>query len=191
MKRNTTGQWDSDDQAAVHNMASVYVAASNDVWLVLLSAAAPDAQVTYAYMLFFNNAKALNKNYDGTRDGLPPMARTTIDAAFGKVPSSFKVFGLTTHQHRLGTGVTVAKSSGISDAGNSLFINTDWEHPALFRLPDDQPLLFGEGEGLRWSCEYNNTTGNYVKFGESGLTDEMCIIWGYYYPSGGFQVYWN
>ena len=37
-------------------------------------------------------------------------------------------------------------------------------------------------------CSYNNTTSSYIKFGESALSNEMCIIWGYYYPSQGFQV---
>jgi photosystem II stability/assembly factor-like uncharacterized protein len=34
MKRDSGGQWTSDNQAAVRSMNSVYVAAPNDVWLV-------------------------------------------------------------------------------------------------------------------------------------------------------------
>ena len=158
---------------------------------VVLSPARPDEQVQYADMLFFNNTKTLNKNYDGIASGLPPRAETTIDPAFAVVQTGFNVFAITTHQHHLGTSIGVAKAAKSGSPGTPLFTNTDWQHPALYRFPDDQPLTFQLGEGLRWECSYNNTTDNHVKFGESGLTDEMCIVWGYYYPSSGFQIYWN
>ena len=158
---------------------------------VILTPAKPGAQVVYADMLFVANVSAFSKSYDGQRAGLPPMKKTTIDAAFATVNDKLKVFGLTTHQHRRGVGVTVAKSTGNNDPGTNLFTNTDWSHPELFRLPDDKPLTFQKGEGLRFVCTYDNPTGDYVRFGDSAETDEMCIIWGYYYPSIGFQLSWK
>lgn len=158
---------------------------------VLLTPAPKGAQVVYADMIFANAYKALNKKYDGKDTGLPPMQETTVDPTFASVSKSFKVFALTSHQHRLGTSVTVAKSKGVSDMGTQLFENKDWSHPALHRLPDDSPLTFQTGEGLRWVCRYNNTSGSYVRFGQSAQTDEMCIVWAYYYPSAGFKIAWN
>ena len=158
---------------------------------VYLTPAAPSSQVQYADMLFYNNTKGLSKAYDGRSPGLPPNTKTTISPSFGVVSDSFKIFGLTTHQHRFGTGVTVLKAAGSQDPGTPLFTNTDWQHPSLFRLPDAEPLTFKSGEGLRWVCSYDNTSSQYVRFGPSGVTDEMCIIWGYYYPSAGFQPLWN
>jgi hypothetical protein len=158
---------------------------------VYLTPATPNSSVQYADMLFFNNTKGLDKSYDGIGVGLPPMANTTIDPSYGAVNPKLNVFGLTTHQHHLGTGISVYKASGPSDPGTLLFTNTDWQHPALYRLPDDAPLTFPDGGGLRWICSYDNTTTSYVEFGQSALTNEMCITWGYYYPSIGFQVVWN
>jgi hypothetical protein len=158
---------------------------------VFLTPAPPSTQVQYADMLFFNNTVGLDKSYDGMQSGLPPMTTTTIDPGFYTVRPDFKVFGLTTHEHHLGTGVTVSKSTSASDPGTPIFTNTDWQHPQLFRFPDAQPMTFATGEGLRWVCSYNNTSTTYVKFGESATKNEMCILWGYYYPSAGFQIYSN
>jgi hypothetical protein len=158
---------------------------------VILTPTRQSEGVLYADMLFFNNTRGLGKNYDGKSSGLPPGRKTTVDPAFATVNEKLKVFGIATHQHRFGTGIEVSQSTGAGDPGTHLFTNTDWSHPPLFRLPDDKPLLFQKGQGLRWVCSYDNTSGEYVKFGQSADTDEMCIIWGYYYPSIGLQLYWN
>ena len=154
---------------------------------------APDnaGQMQYADMFFYSNTRGLGKNFDGKGTGLPPMTTTALAPDFMTVPTSFKVFGITSHQHRLGVGISVAKATSASDMGTPLFNNTDWQHPALYRLPDEAPMTFAKNEGLRWICTYNNTTSGYVNFGESGLNDEMCMIWGYYYPSTGFKVQFN
>lgn len=158
---------------------------------VQLTPADPGAKVTYADMLFFSNQRAIDKSYDGKSAGLPPGKQTTIDPAFSTVAEGLNVFGITTHQHRLGKSVVVAKSTAADKPGTELFTNTNWSHPELFRLPDDKPLTFQKGEGLRWVCSYDNTSTRYVRFGQSAETDEMCIIWGYYYPAIGLQIYWN
>lgn len=158
---------------------------------VYLTPTAPNDSLQRADMMFLNNTKGLNRKYDGMSSGLPPLTKTTIDAAFTPVDSDAKIFALTTHQHHLGTSVTAAKSTSVSDVGTTLLTNTDWEHPALYRLPDSSPLTFKNDEGLRWVCSYDNTTNNYVKFGQSAKTDEMCIIWAYYYPSSGFRISWQ
>ncbi len=51
----------------------------------------------------------------------------------------------------------------------------------------DPPLEFDSGEGLRWTCTYENPTTNAVAFGLSA-EDEMCFLWGYYYPGPGIDV---
>jgi hypothetical protein len=157
----------------------------------LTPATEPADKLQYADMFFFNNTRGLGKTYDGKNSGLPPMATTTVDPDFATLRSDFKVFGITTHQHRHGIGISVAKSTSATQQGTHLFTNSDWQHPDLYRLPDEQPMTFKSGEGLRWVCSYNNTSSNYLRFGESGLDDEMCIIWGYYYPSAGLQLVWH
>jgi hypothetical protein len=159
---------------------------------IILTPARPGATTQEADMIFLNAVTQIDtKSYDGQRNGIPPSRVTTIDPGFWALPDDMlgsKVFGLTSHQHRLGSKFVIYKSTGPMDTGTELYQNTDWEHPPLLLYPDDKPLTFNAGEGFRWLCTYNNTTTSYVKFGQSAQTNEMCILWAYYYPSQGFRV---
>lgn len=161
---------------------------------VLLRVAPAGAETTKADMLFYASVTALNKSYDGKARGLPPGKVTTLaPAGFHAPREGIKLFGLTSHQHRMGTEFVISKSTGRDDPGQELFRNTDWAHPPLLRFPDDQLLTFDRqrGEGLRWTCTYNNQNDFYLTFGQSAVRNEMCILWGYYYPSQGFDIYFE
>jgi hypothetical protein len=54
----------------------------------------------------------------------------------------------------------------------------NWAEPPLDTY--DPALTFAEGEGLALTCEFDNTTGGPVVFGE-GFDDEMCFLWAHYY----------
>lgn len=159
---------------------------------IILTPARPGATTQEADMIFLNAVTQIDqKMYDGQRTGIPPNRVTTIDPGFWGLPDDMlgsKFFGLTSHQHRLGTKFVIYKSTDATVPGTELYQNTDWEHPPLMQFPDDNPLTFQAGEGFRWLCTYNNTTSSYVKFGQSAQTNEMCILWAYYYPSQGFRV---
>lgn len=159
---------------------------------IVLTPARPGAMTQEADMIFLNAVTQIDqKSYDGQRNGIPPNRVTTIDPGFWGLPDDMlgsKFFGLTSHQHRLGSKFVIYKSTGPMDTGTELYQNTDWEHPPLLLYPDESPLTFQAGEGFRWLCTYNNTTTSYVKFGQSAQTNEMCILWAYYYPSQGFRV---
>ena len=158
---------------------------------IFLTPAPSGSTMQEADMVFLSASSQLNKNYDGQRGGLPPMKETTIDPGFWPLPTDMlgsKFFALTSHQHRLGTHFSISKSPDAGAVGQLLYENTDWEHPLFKLYPSDAPLTFAPGEGLRWVCTFRNTTTSYVKFGQSAEKDEMCILWGYYYPSQGFRV---
>jgi hypothetical protein len=46
----------------------------------------------------------------------------------------------------------------------------------------------GPGESLSFECEYQNNLASTVSFGDR-TTDEMCNVFGSYYPSAGST--WN
>ena len=101
--------------------------------------------------------------------------------------SDLHIFGVTGHQHHLGTGFKIELAKAIDDsAGQMIYENDDWANPPLKLF--DPPLKPGDGEGLRFTCQYDNTTSGSVKFGES-VNDEMCFLWAYYYPDQGFDVF--
>jgi hypothetical protein len=161
---------------------------------VCLTPAAPGEAIQPADMFFYTSVRALNKSYDGMARGLPPGKRTTLEpAGFHKPRAGVKIFGLTSHQHRLGVEFTISRALSAQDPGQLLLRNTDWEHPTLLQFPDDQLLTMDEakGEGLRWTCTYENTNSFYVTFGESAFKNEMCILWGYYFPGRGFDIYFE
>jgi hypothetical protein len=128
--------------------------------------------------------------------GIPPdTQRYTLDPGFygggGDVDfTKLKVFAFTSHEHHLGSEVTIAKSTAASSPGTLLYDNTSWDHPPLQLYDDAHLLTFGAGEGFRWQCSYDSldatpkpTTTTY--YGLSAVSNEMCFIWAYYYPSVG------
>lgn len=144
-----------------------------------------------ADMMFLNAATALDKKYDTMRSGLPPLTVTSTPPIFYAIPDTLvdaKFFALTSHQHRLGTDFVISRATSSSEPGTEIYRNTDWEHAKFLQFPDADPLRFQPGEGFRWICTFNNTTTDYIKFGQSATKNEMCILWAYYYPAQGFRV---
>lgn len=158
---------------------------------IILTPARPGDSTQEADMIFLSAVSQLDKKYDGIDKGLPPMTQLTIDPAWWGMPDDMlgsKFFALTSHQHHLGSDFVITKSTSATDPGTQLFETMNWSHPPLLMYSDDAPLTFKQGEGYRWVCSYNNTTTDYIRFGQSALKNEMCILWAYYYPSQGFRV---
>jgi len=96
------------------------------------------------------------------------------------VPYDVKVFGLMSHTHALGSHFSIEKWS--ADGTEHLYDNEDWAHP-LYQEHDPH-MLISAGEGLQWTCTWNNTSGNAVLPGKES-TDEMCMTFAYAYPAEG------
>jgi hypothetical protein len=87
------------------------------------------------------------------------------------------VLGLTSHMHALGERyeIRVRRANG---SETSVYMNTDWEHPAFVTF--DTPLVLQVGDALVSVVTWNNVTDRTVSFGLLS-TDEMNIIFGYAY----------
>jgi len=100
-----------------------------------------------------------------------------------------KIFAITGHEHKLGTGVVVKTGTSASDPAMTTVYDPmpfQWSEPAT----TNHNPTFGipAGGGFDFTCTYDNTMGaSAVKFGESA-TDEMCFFWAYYYPANGSHV---
>jgi hypothetical protein len=91
---------------------------------------------------------------------------------------------ITTHQHRLGTGIQVwAGDPGVQS--NEIADDMDWSNPSWSLIAPQ--FDFDGTNGLTYQCSWTNTTDEVVSFGESAL-DEMCFVGGYYYPSQGMNL---
>jgi len=87
------------------------------------------------------------------------------------------VIMLTSHMHQLGTRFQIKIVGGPRD-GELVYQSLDWEHPAQISFPT--PIVLEKGQGLKSVITWNNTTSRTVTFGLQS-TDEMGIIFGYYY----------
>jgi hypothetical protein len=131
-----------------------------------------------------------NLMFYGTLDiHVPPRSAATVGPKFRafRAPSP-RIFGLTGHQHKRGTGVTIDLASSLKGPSTSLYVNHDWADPPLTLF--DPPISTTPGQGLRYSCTYDNPTSQPVLFGE-GANQEMCFLWAYYYPDMGFEIGFN
>jgi hypothetical protein len=92
-----------------------------------------------------------------------------------------QVWALTRHTHRWGTDFEVSFVGG--DRGDDVFWKSEhYEADTNFRFRtelglDSETLLMNAGEGFRFTCHYDNTTDETLRFG-FGARDEMCILFG-------------
>jgi len=121
---------------------------------------------------------------------LPPKSETKLGPSFFQVPqelSGVKFFAMTGHEHQFGTNVQVAMSTTDTDPGKMIYDvpNWTWSEPKteVFATPFTVP----DNGGFTFTCSWNNTSDQQVRFGESANA-EMCFFWAYYYPSQGARV---
>jgi hypothetical protein len=120
-----------------------------------------------------------------------PNSQFTLGPTFYKLDQDTfggaKFFAITGHEHHYGTNVTVNTATSSSDPGSSVYDvpNWTWSEPAtVFHSP---PFSIPDGGGFNFTCTWNNTSNQMVRFGESA-NNEMCFFWAYYYPSKGAYV---
>jgi len=115
-------------------------------------------------------------NMSNTSISLPAGKETTLEKTF-LVSQTTTVFMLTSHMHQLGTRFQIKIVGGPRD-GELVYENLDWEHPSQISFPT--PIVLEKGQGLKSVITWNNTGSRTVSFGLQS-TDEMGIIFGYYY----------
>ncbi len=171
----------------VVNIASAPADVRGDVTLETI---AQDPSVVPADVMFWGNLGI----------HLPPHTTGTVDF-FNRPWAGVNVFALTSHTHARGVLSTIHVATATTpDAGSAdaaapepdihdareLHRSTNWSDPPLTTF--SPALHLADGEGFHLVCNYNNTTGRTIEFGQS-VDDEMCFMWAYYYPAPlGTQV---
>ncbi len=107
---------------------------------------------------------------------IPAKQRTTISKTF-TFNKDIKIVTLFSHTHKLGEKFEILIKGGIRD-GEVIYTSLNWEHPE--KIDFEIPVALKQGEGLTSRITYNNYTDQTVRFGLTS-TDEMGIIFGYYY----------
>ena len=93
-----------------------------------------------------------------------------------KAPADLYMATATGHMHKHGL------TFDATVAGKSVFHTDNWDEPkaSIFPVPGEAVKM---GDPISWACAYNNDTAAALHFGNSALTDEMCIFAALYYPA--------
>jgi hypothetical protein len=108
----------------------------------------------------------------------PHSARSFTDECVFK--NDVLVWNLLRHTHRTGTAFEVSWAGAEHD-GEHLWTSNDWEEDIRYRF--DEPKVVPAGTGFRWTCAFDNPTGETLIFGPEA-TDEMCILFGQFAGAG-------
>lgn len=106
-----------------------------------------------------------------------PPGSTGMAQGTCSVPAGARFFTLSTHAHKHAT------LTRVTDGTEMVFESTMWEHPGA-RLWSAAPFFSFASNQLTYRCEYNNTSNQTVREGDSAATDEMCMAVGYFFIEG-------
>ena len=126
---------------------------------------------------------------NNTEFNLPANQTTTVERtySFNQIKSanelpnnieSIYLFQLFSHAHQLMNRFDVEFYNGETGETQLIYTALDYEHPPILTL--NEHLQIQEGDYIRLSATYNNTTDSAVNFGLLS-TDEMMILFGYLY----------
>jgi hypothetical protein len=109
---------------------------------------------------------------------IPPLSHAALTGEW-HTPNALNLVQISTHQHHRGTRVTVDRVDPQGNDLGPLVVSTQWDHPSVRWFPEI--LRIPAGEGIRFTCEWQNDDDHPVTFGVT-TDDEMCFVDGYFYP---------
>jgi hypothetical protein len=137
---------------------------------IVLYRAQPGTITQHAGIFFLNNVSPLDPHSGG---GIPPGVTKTITAQYTTtIPINITYAVGHMHQHTM--SLTALQN------GNMLYTTNSWDNAPLDSY--SPPVALPAGTTIQWSCTIQNDTQQTLIFGESALTNEMCIFDGQYYP---------
>ena len=101
-----------------------------------------------------------------------PAGEETTEWSRCVMNEDVEVLFLASHTHELGIEFNIAPFDG-ETVGDVFYTNDDWHSPKIVQY--DPPLVVPAGQGLEWSCTWNNTQDHEVNYGPDS-TDEMCNL---------------
>jgi hypothetical protein len=129
--------------------------------------ATPGTITQHAGVFFFNNISGIHVGAGMTDPNV---------SASCTFPVAANIMFATAHTHKF------TNSFAASIGSNMIYQTTSWDaSPNQAYTP---PLMVNAGTSVSWTCSITNpnTTGT-LTFGESAMTNDMCIFDGQYYPA--------
>jgi hypothetical protein len=113
---------------------------------------------------------------------VPPHQRSS-ESAECVFPNGIKLMALTGHYHFRGQEFTADRLDMAGNVGARAYEFRGYDDPLFLVYDDERAPAFAPGEGLRWTCEWQNATDNTYSFGPYTDTNEHCNLFGFYYPA--------
>ena len=110
---------------------------------------------------------------------LPAMAATDVTATC-LAPFDLDVVTLSSHAHQDLLSFETRMYDGKQTQPTVLYTSTQWESPAVVQLPT--PLHLKTGQGLTFTCHFDNTTGAAIGFGLNASSEMCAAMASYAYP---------
>jgi hypothetical protein len=126
--------------------------------------AVPGSVTQHAGVFFLNNASGIH---------VPMMSSTTVTASYTfQIP--VKILYATAHMHKYDNNLIA------TIGGQTIYSTTDWANSPFTKYSPE--IDVPAGTTITWSCDVTNDTNTLLTFGESAVTNDMCIFDGQYYP---------
>ncbi len=139
---------------------------------ISITAAKPGVVTTHVGTIFLNNTVfSVPANTPKTQ----PVDESKTWTPFpGQLPDTYNIFTSWSHMHR------TALDFRASANGSVFYEETNWDSPQLFL--HNPPLPMTGSTPISWTCTYYNDTDSDLSFGDSAISNVMCIYLGQYYP---------
>jgi hypothetical protein len=98
---------------------------------------------------------------------------------------SYTIFTHWSHMHQYSTDFQASTNGAV------FYEEKQWSEPPLITAGTGTnqssllPKAMGAGASIKWTCMYYNPTSQPMTFGDSAMTNDMCIYLGQYYPAEG------
>jgi len=92
------------------------------------------------------------------------------------VDPAAKFYLVSTHTFRQSIHTSVKNDTAV------MFDGVNWQNPGA-AIADAAPFLAFSTGKLTYQCAYKNPNGYSIKLGDNAATDEMCVVYGYYFPA--------
>ncbi|MGH7272689.1 MAG: hypothetical protein ACREJ3_19855, partial [Polyangiaceae bacterium] len=101
---------------------------------------------------------------------------------------SYHIFTSWSHMHQYALQLTATTN------GQTIYSESNWDEPKLYwHMPGysnpstasgpTTPIAMTASQGISWTCNYYNPTGSTMTFGDSAVSNVMCIYMAQYYPA--------
>ncbi len=123
--------------------------------------------------------------WGSTKIDLAAHSQGTLGPDFQVGIAGTHLISVTTHQHELGTGIQAWASAKPGDLANRITDDTDWAAPSLASPRQAHRLQRNEWPLVQVQLEQHDERRGDLR---RALSNEMCFVGGYYYPSRGFDL---